>query len=234
MSRAKQIRESCRLWALDWLRNNPHSEPHHNLRFALTLEVLEGLPHENILDVGGESIFTTLMRERWPASKVDATGDIDVRTNGFDSTQTRDLVVFTEVIEHLHDLHTYHQDYDTRARWTGSGQLACLHHICQCMCIGAYLFITTPNAAGLRVLWNTLHGLPPITYDPHVRELTMPQLQSLVLKTGLEICDSGTWTCWHHHNVSNEDVDRLMRIISQMNGPMEGRGDDLWLIARKV
>lgn len=225
---------SIRNWALDWLKAHPHAEPHHDLRYALTLEALEGLPHENVLDIGGESIFTTLMRERWPNSRIDATGDIDVRTNGFDSVPMRDLVVFTEVIEHLHDLHTYHQDYDTRARWTGSGQVACLQHVVGAMLKDACLFITTPNAAGLRVLWNVLHGLPPITYEPHVRELTMAQLYALVLKTGLQIADSGTWTCWHHHNVSNEDIDILTRLISQVHGPMEGRGDDLWLIARKV
>ncbi len=231
---AKQRDLTCRTWALDWLKSHDHAEPHHNLRYALTLEALEGLPHEKVLDIGGESIFTTLMRERWPDSCIDATGDIDVRTNGFDSVAARDLVVFTEVIEHLHDLHTYHQDYDTRACWTGSGQVACLQHIVQCMQLGAHLFITTPNAAGLRVLWNALHGLSPITYEPHVRELTMPQLHALVLKTGLRIADSGTWTCWHHHNVSKEDIDILTRLISQVHGSMEGRGDDLWLIARKA
>jgi hypothetical protein len=204
--------------AILWLKQRKRAEPWHDWRYAVSIEYLtQAIEHKRVLDFGGESLFTELMRAAWPDAAVDTTGVDDVRT--FHSEQFYDTVICTEVIEHVHDTPTI--DLDARARWTGSGQIAMLHRIAYQLSPGGKAFITTPNACSLAVIYNAINQLAPRTYDPHVRELTLTELCMLVSKTGMHILDQGGWVVWDHHGVDWESLN------------MDSRPDDLYLLARK-
>lgn len=202
-------------------------DPVHALRYETTLAYLRKLNTKKltVLDVGGESWFTDQLRK--VCKFVECTGTRELRFP-FTLGQQFDLIVCTEVIEHIHDI--YVSDVNARAQWMYSGQLAVLANLRALLKPEGRLFLTTPNAVSLRVIWNAIHELLPVTYEPHVRELTQRQLHSLLEKTDYEIIDSGIWNVWKHHGCP--EVQKIKDIVKSFGQDAE-RGDDLFVLAKR-
>lgn len=216
---------------LQWLREQKtRFEPWHDLRYALSFEIVAGLEPKRILDMGGDSIFTLGLKELLPDCEVRTTGDEELRT--YNTDQRYDLVLLLEVIEHIHDLPTTsHQD---RAQWTGSGQKRVVHQAANFLSSGGSLFMTTPNAAGLKPLANILAHDSAMTYKPHVRELTVGEMLRLVQSTGLRVVWCRTHTVWEHHGLHKQKVEEMIRVLENTGSSVKDRGDDIFLLARKV
>lgn len=213
-----------------YFRTQPdRPEPWHDERYAQTakylLAVTEGRRPRRVLDVGGQSAFTDLLRHLLPW-EVRTTDDWDVRSPVPDDLWpgTWDLVICTEVIEHVHDLHT--DDYHGRAMWTGSGQLALMKNLRRLVTPQGRILVTTPNACGLRVLSEVMRGRPPRSFAPHVRELTAGEVADVVAAAGLRVAESGEWTVWAHHGLSETRLRHCREIVGD-------RGDDLYFLLER-
>lgn len=220
------------------------SESWHHERYALTYALIVSLLRSDesrchrVLDVGGESWLTAFLRERHPDWQVDTTGDRDVRdlktfVDADNRIHTYDLIICTEVLEHLHDVPT--QEREARAMWIGSGQLACLRAMKAALRPNSgRLLVTTPNAASYGVLRSWLLGEAPVAYRPHVREVSPKELRRLALQAGLDVVACSTWTVWDQHRIG--EVSRgVMEAIKALDAQHAlgdyDRGDDLYLIA---
>ena len=220
-----------RLWARQQLAQMPahlRTEPWHDLRYELTAELLDRQFADRwparVLDVGGHSPMTELMARMWPRSFVSYTNGQDVRYELSDQEPGYwDLVVMTEVLEHLHDLPT--DDYHARAMWTGSGQRACLRLIRESLAPGGLCFLTTPNAVGLAVVERVLAAKRPMSFEPHVREMTEHEVAGLARECGLAVAQSGGWVCWAHHGLQPHRLHRVRELVGD-------RPDDLWFLLK--
>lgn len=199
----------------------------HKYRYEQSYRFLqERVPvAKTVLDVGASSDFTEMLNTLYP-NAVDSTGARELRVP-LDINKRYDLIVMTEVIEHLHDLFTC--DVEDRAVWTGSGQREALKNIAALMRKDSLLFLTTPNAASYKLIDRCIKGEPPRAYLPHVRELTKSELQELLLRSGLYCIELGEWTVWDHHGLSQEQIQRYTALCNN-----EQRGDLLYCLARKA
>lgn len=207
-----------------WLATQVHPEPWHNERYAKTLAYLDKLPHSAVLDIGQETVFTQAMRHFWPASSIKASGQYDIRTVAF-GDQCYDLIVMTEVIEHVADLPSGVND-----TWTGSGQASAVKLRHSELTRKGYLFVTTPNGCHYRVLEEAKNNRRPACYAPHIREMPQAEFLHLFSTPDWEIVESGSWVVWGHHNMSEARLLAWMAIC----GELSFRGDDLFLLARRL
>lgn len=225
-------------WAMKKLKATERAEPWHDERYARTLELLDKrgrlFTGAQVLDLGGPSPMTQLLQEKTGRAPDYLPRDLDLRSfnpvgNYLDAY---DLVLCTEVIEHIHDLLT--TDVDGRAMWTGSGQRHVLAAALRCLKEDGELFVTTPNAAALKVAYNVLKGWMPRTYDPHVRELVMRELHDLVVAAGGTVLESGEWEVWAGLGITYDQRMKMVRAAKTLGEDVRDRGDDLYLSASRT
>ncbi len=224
---ADRIRALCqaREYSVDWTQ----VWVTHRYRLYLTMSWLHELPLRsnlplNAVELGGASIVSDLLRQEFPAWEWRNTqGDLRQPLEFADGTL--DLVVATEVLEHLSDLpHGFNDSFEA------SGARALLNECRRVLKPGGILFLTTPNAASLVHLHMALLGKPPWFYQLHVREYTAEQLVDLVQAVGFQVL-----RCQDVHCLTVDlpfDHHRVLQLLYSFGYPLEGRGDDLFLVAR--
>lgn len=229
-------------WVADWLRQQAKiCEPWHECRYAATLAFIEwevarsqfSLHESNVLDVGGESQFTQMLRDRWAAYGTQVLNDPRAYDCRYEPSvrdeQLYDIILMTEVIEHLHDLPTH--DPDARAMWVGSGQVAALHELKLRLKPGGFIVVTTPNTCSLRTLYKVARQNPPRTFEPHVRELTQKELYDIVQRAGLIVAAFQEHVVWGHHGLTPQELE-LARAACRVLGANPDRGDIFMLTAK--
>lgn len=208
-------------------------EPWHDLRYAYTVATLEahgmfpmdGAARTSVLELGGSSPLTRLLESRG-CVVAHTPLDTDLR-EWAGRTEPVDLVLCTEVIEHIHDLPT--RDHDARAMWTGGGQLKVMREAIRS---GRACFVTTPNACSAKVVYHACVGHPPRNYTPHVRELTAHELNSLIDHAGGEIVDGGEWEVWKFAGMTPQQESKARLAMRSFGVDPRGRGDDLWRLCK--
>jgi SAM-dependent methyltransferase len=163
----------------------------HARRYALLLDLVTEFAPERILVVG-PSFDSTLLREALPDAKVDTLGwldhrfplregeqhiELDLNDTSYPELDLYDVVVCSEVIEHLH------VSLVPVLRFLGGG-----------LAEGGHLVLQTPNATALPKRLRMLFGRNP--YDPirgeprnpgHFHEYTVGELREAVESAGLEV-----------------------------------------------
>jgi hypothetical protein len=177
----------------------------HKRRYALLLDLVEGLAPARILVVG-PSFESALLRERLPDATVDTLGwfdhrfplregerhvELDLNDGEYPELGAHDVVVCCEVIEHLHV---------PAAR--------VFRFLATALAPDGHLVLQTPNATALPKRIRMLLGRNP--YEPirdepgnpgHFHEYTVSELRAAVEEAGLEVerlltanyFDHGSW-----------------------------------------
>lgn len=208
---------------------DPRWRPHVR-RYIDSFEVVERLYAGGpIIDIGGASPFTDLLRERY-GDRVRATGSGDLRacdTVGCDAG-TAGLVTCLEVIEHLKD-----PPMDDREVWTGGAVAHVLKLIVDALRPGGILVLTTPNVTGWIALSKLIHGIHPFTWAPHPRELAPADVRTRILEAGLVIREWSTRAVWDRHGLSEHYVSDLTRSLQPFGFSPVDREDCLFVVAVK-
>jgi len=222
------ISESClqrkieKEWSDNWLTHIP--------RLLITRQwLLDILPSErkgiHVLELGGDSVATDLWRADLPHVHWENT-DFDLRSPWPLQNEIADVVVATEVIEHLSD-----QPGELNEGFYQLGLQSALRESLRVLKPGGLLMITTPNAASIIHFDHTLKALPPWFYTLHVREYTLNDVIYQLQNTGFVMQRKEIIHCMT--TSANADYTSHFALLLAGGYPVIDRGDDLFILARK-
>jgi len=178
------------------------------------------------VDLGVESVTSDYWRFKFPGVLWQNT-DWDLRYPWKLPESSVDLIVCTEMVEHLSD-----QPNDIfNEGFYKLGFIALLNESYKALKPGGHLFITTPNAASVLHIKLALQGDPPWFFIKHVREYTLNEVLNQTREAGFEIIRARDIHCMSIMAFS--DFSPIFQILLENGFSTNGRGDDLFVVARK-
>ena len=184
------------------------------------LDTFLRLNGKRVLALGGSSSF-----ERYVARMFNFDLQVissDIRKDWQIDAKSVDAIFCFEVIEHLADLIIQDSIQDT---FTFSGIISVLSQSHKALKQNGDLLITTPNSCNVFAIMQLIHGMNPMRYEPHVREVNKTELEGLLIKSGFTIKKITTEFSWG--NPTKMNIDEIMKFIKVHGGVLEHRGDNL-------
>jgi len=190
-------------------------------------EISQSLPEKaKAMDLGEESVTSDYWRLKFPKIQWSST-DWDLRNPWKTEAGTTDLIVCTELVEHLSD----QANEIFNEGFYKLGFIALLQESYQALKPGGYLFLTTPNAASVLHIKMILQGDPPWFFGKHVREYTMNEVIDQAKEAGFEIVRNKDVHCMSV--MAYSDFSLIFQILLENGFETNGRGDDLFVVVRK-
>jgi len=225
----QKMRELCAARGYD--KNTQDLWETHVYRMLLTGkwidEILQLLPEKaKALDLGVESVTSDYWRLIFQNARWSNT-NWDLRYPWKTEAGATDLIVCTELVEHLSDP----ANEIFNEGFYKLGFIALLQESYQALKPGGYLFLTTPNAASVLHIKLTLQGEPPWFFTKHVREYTMSEVVQQIKEVGFEIVRNQDVHCMSV--TAYLDFSRIFQLLLENDFATNGRGDDLFIVARK-
>jgi SAM-dependent methyltransferase len=204
----------------------------HVYRLMLTqkwiAEILDSMPGKiKALDLGVEGIASDYWHFKFPQVQWENT-DYDLRFPWKAPASSLDLIICTELVEHLSD----QPNEIFNEGFYKLGFIALLRESFKALKPGGYLFMTTPNAASILHLKAVLQGNPPWFFEKHVREYTLPEIIALLKQAGFEIVRQQDVHCMSV--MTYPDYSPVFQLLLENGFPTAGRGDDLFVLAHKL
>jgi hypothetical protein len=195
-------------------------------RIARSLEWLA--PHvqeqSRILELGG-GLFSHIFRSIYPEIAAQDTNS-DLRYPLQIPPDRFDLVVNTELIEHLKDREEADVD-----QFDLSGFHNVLSEAYRVLKASGMMFVTTPNACSTGSLYRLLMGWPPLYYYHHVREYTVHELAKFLQEHGFTIERIETLDVYD--DLPSDRVAEVSALLAQNGYSLEHRGGCSFILARK-
>lgn len=200
----------------------------HARRFELSMEWLRPLltPDARVLVCGDMGDFERSLLGQ--VQLVNCTcGDLRDGIESAAPSSHYDLVLCMEVLEHIHD-----RNAEKPTEWRATGTRSLLASIVRVLKPGGLLFLTTPNACSINVLFKVLTMQPPMVYRPHVREYAPSEVAEMLVAAGFEIARLDTCDPWG--GGCGAGARRLVeKLLQDERHHSPHRGEDLFVLARK-
>jgi SAM-dependent methyltransferase len=201
----------------------------HGYRLYLSIKWIEDIIRENdihdAMDLGEGTPFTDLLREYFPGiTWSNSQGDLRYRWEMQD--ESMDLIICTELLEHLSDLPDGLND-----SFRMTGLRAALKECHRVLKPEGWLFITTPNSVSMLNIERILLGNPAWFFPLHVREYEPNELLAEIRESGFTIHNWRTVHCLTAGE--KKDYTWLYQIMLASGYPVRDRGDDIFVVARK-
>jgi SAM-dependent methyltransferase len=200
-----------------------HDANFHAYRYSLSLQFLRDnfiKPSLTVLELGEPGPFTEMLKQVFPKWEIQHQ-ELDLRKGLMFDNEAFDLVVSTEVLEHIADSEIGHEI-------TSQGVKDHLRDIYRVLKSDGHLFLTTPNASSIWCIKRILMGEPPLIYERHYREFSHQELNDLVEQSGLIVIKHESKVVWNFWDFS--DIENFMK---ENNYDLENRGDDQFILAWK-
>jgi hypothetical protein len=200
----------------------------HAGRYFLTLGAIHQLNimPRSVLNVGGPSLLTDFLMDGWRQTVFSSTvGDLRLKWGVNPMPDPNgglfDLVLCTEVIEHISDVPSDRiEDIDT---FKMSGAKNLLERMKLCVSKTGYVVLTTPNSASWESIRRVLGLENAHQYEGHLHEYAHNELLRLVAPYYRVVRDE-TWNCYYHPDP------RIIAMIREAGYNANNRGDTSLLI----
>lgn len=179
------------------------------------------------LDLGSHSIASKLWAFWFPQVHWSNT-EFDLRMSWNVAVSSVDVIICTELVEHLPDVldgTTFNETF------VASGLKGLLGEAWKALKPGGFLFITTPNAASVLHVNAALEKRPPWFFDKHIREYTLDELLPPIQQAGFQVYRAEDVHCMSIYTY--EDFTNLFEFLLANGYATDGRGDDLFILAQK-
>ncbi len=202
----------------------------HIYRFYLSLKELDTLIPDDrefaVLEMGSESVFSDLLKDRFPGAIFFNTSG-DLRRKWEFPDEYTDLVISMEVVEHLTDpeLVEYLDGFYK------SGLKSTLRETYRVLKKGGKCFLTTPNAASAYCLDKILSGNSAWYYPLHVREYTLAEITAELIEAGFIVEKAAAVNCLTAAKAM--DYWPIFRLLLEHGRQTDNRGDDIFITALK-
>jgi SAM-dependent methyltransferase len=177
-----------------------------------------------MLDLGG-GMFPHIFRKIYPGFCGEHTST-DLRYPLESPAERYDIVINTELLEHLKDRTESSIEY-----FDLSGFHSLLSESYRILKPGGIMFVTTPNASSIGILYRQLMGWPLHYYYPHVREYTVHELRKFLEEHLFSIERIETLDVYD--DVPADKSSAISNMLIQNGYSTEFRGDCSFIIARK-
>ncbi len=204
----------------------------HTKRFIKSLEWLEFIKSgDSVLEMGGKSAFTKMLKATFPETEFNVTGQQDLRYALENQSERYDVITCMEVIEHLSDQAS--TDIGTISTFKFTGIKSMLSECARMLRPDGRLFLTTPNVCSYNSLYAMLNMRHPFSYLPHTRELAPQDLVFLLGQAGLQVERLETVEVWDYMQIGPEKVQLVHDLLVSANMPTSERGDNIFVIAKR-
>lgn len=200
----------------------------HAERFAQSISFLKSFgEHRRVLDVAG-NVFSKLCLSEFlnPETIEETPKNFDIEIDDWSSlgfqTESFDLVVLTEVIEHL-----------------SARPAEVIFQANRLLRPGGFLFITTPNIGSSTSIYNLAHGHSPYHWggltgergDRHQREYAISELDYLVAAQGFKtrLITTNVYEATDYKTQANAWLSENLPLLDKSK-----LGDTIFVMAKKV
>jgi len=214
----------------EWAPKGDYFRVHRN-RFMQSWDFLDSLGLKSIgmvLDVGGAGPLSLYLQEfcgwtsRWSMT--------DLRHSLEFESDTFDLVICTETIEHIKDVDS--REISDLESFNYSGVTRMLQELKRVMTPDGLLFLTTPNANSYITLSKWINGEVLLMDPNHVREFSVRDLQRTALNAGLDTKVIRTFDSWgQQFGVEVADLASLLEDVTSAKAVE--RDDNIFAVFRK-
>ena len=211
----------------------------HDLRWILTLELIKkrinSMPEaRNILALGTDGQFENFLKAEYKELNVDIS-DWDLRYSFPKSTNSYDICLSLEVVEHLKDRDDKNHDIATHYF---TGLMSFLVEAHRVLKPNGLLILTTPNSSSFDTIFRTIQGKCSFMYWPHVRELAPMELSYFLNQTGFQVEILETFspyaTDFKANKLHSLFID-FFRVIMRGRPEMKNlRGSTIFVVAKKT
>lgn len=185
---------------------------------------------QNVIDIGSYGHFTEVLSKFYNSNF--NISDFELREPFPIDAKKYDVAICMEVIEHMKDKDTNDLDSIASFRYNGVFNLLCETN--RILKDDGILFLTTPNLNNYLSMLRLLNHENPYFFTPHPRELSVMELKRFLGKTGFEIIEFETKDVWFDYEGYGHVINNLKNFITQNGFSNELRGDDIFIIAKKI
>lgn len=189
------------------------------------------------LDLGSYGHFQKLVQAFHPELEFpQERTDFDLRYPFPIDSEKYDLVICTEVIEHIKD-HNENGDIDLLAEFNQSGVKSMMAEINRILKPNGMLFLTTPNINSYMSIHRALSYYSPTFYLPHVKEWSIQEMHGIHRSNGLNVLRAETRDVFGEmsgaHPRNKNVVMRIDNLCRKLGYGTDMRGDIMMFLSTK-
>lgn len=206
----------------------------HAKRYTESLNFIEHLlhPSSKVLELGEPGPFTFLIEQACPGISIDYVQE-DLRYSISKASDTYDLILNMEVIEHIKD---QRESILTEVDFSGLKQF--IRESYRVLKPGGKMFITTPNAGSYNSMNLLFNHEPAWMWRFHFREYTPAELSAFLMEGGFTVTRAVTLHVWpqrndHRYTRIIQWLDNLKAKLRFSSATEFMRGDEIFLLCEK-